>query len=159
GTGLLSVSAGGGDAKVLTKPEGSRGVDHFFPSVLPGNQAVLFTYASALGGASGLESFEIGVLDRRTGRQKVLVQGGSQAEYIDPGYLVYAVSGTLRAVRFDLERLEVIGDAAPVLDQLMMTSSTLAANYAISRNGTLVFVPGNAAGAARSLVWVDRQGR
>jgi serine/threonine-protein kinase len=151
GTGLRAVAAGGGDPKVITKADAYQ----IFPSVLPGGQAVLFTITSDVNTS---ENSQIAVVDRRTGRQKLLVPGGSQPEYVDPGYLIYAVSGTLRAIRFDLERLEVVGDAIPVVEQVMM-SATGAANYAVSRNGTLVVVPGGPASAARSLVWVDRQGR
>ena len=43
-TGLLQVPAGGGEPKVLTKPDVGHGEsDHFFPSLLPGGRAVLFT--------------------------------------------------------------------------------------------------------------------
>jgi serine/threonine-protein kinase len=62
-------------------------------------------------------------------------------------------------VRFDPARLEVLSDPVPVVEQVM-TSGTGAANFAVSRNGTLLYVPGaGGAGARRSLVWVDRQGR
>jgi len=154
-TGLLSVPAGGGDPKALTKPDSAHGeVDHLFPSVLPGGRAVLFTIAS---GSLGGENSQVAVLDLRTGQYKVLIRGGSQPEYVDPGYLVYGVSGTLRAVRFDLTRLEVVGEATPVVEQVMMAANG-AANYAVSRNGALVFVPGTVAGPSRTLVWVDRTG-
>ncbi len=179
-TGLLRVPAGGGDPKVLTIPDRAHGEsDHYFPSVLPGGRGVLFTIAAA----QGPENAQVAVLDLRTGQRKTLVRGGSHAEYVDPsalreaqgrpeqgrgatgsgqGYLVYAAAGSLRAVRFDLDRLEVTSDPVPVVEQVMM-SNTGAADFAISRSGTLIFVPGAAgallAGAQRSLVWVNRQGR
>src|SRR5204862_4792768 len=150
--------------KMLTRPDAAHGEgDHLFPSVLPGGRAILFTITTVGGGA---ENAQIAVLDRQTGRQKTLVRGGSQAEYVEPstgsgraGYLIYAVAGTLRAVRFDLGRLEVVGDAVPVLEQVQ-TSATGAAEFAVSRGGTLVYVPGSGSGGvARSLVWVNRDGR
>jgi serine/threonine-protein kinase len=163
-TGLLSVPAGGGEPKVLTTADVGHGEsDHLFPSVLPGGKAVLFTITTP---GAGSENAQVAVLDRQTGRQKTLIRGGSQGEYVDPspgsgqpGYLVYAVAGTLRAVRFDVARLEVVGDAVPVVEQVM-TAQTGAAEFTVSRGGTLVYVPGTASfGAARSLVWVNRQGR
>ena len=71
---------------------------------------------------------------------------------------MYAAAGTLRAVGFDIATLEVLSDPVPVIDQVMMTQ-TGAANYAVSRNGTLVYVPGwaGARQTPRSLVWVDRK--
>ena len=74
---------------------------------------------------------------------------------------MYATAGTLRAVRFDLARLEVVSDPVPVVDQVMTTPQGQA-NFALSRQGTLVYVPGGAAAPSaqpRSLVWVNRQGR
>src|SRR5262249_59716652 len=47
-TGLLTVPAGGGQPKVLTKPDTAKGeTDHLYPFVLPGAQAVLFTVGRA----------------------------------------------------------------------------------------------------------------
>jgi eukaryotic-like serine/threonine-protein kinase len=156
-TGLLSVPAGGGAPKVLTKPDAARGEqDHLFPSLLPGGRAVLFTISVA----GGIENGQVAVLDLQTGQQKTLVRGGSDAQYVETGHLVYASAGTLRAVRFDPDRLEVLGDPVPVVER-MTTLQTGAADFRISRQGTLVYVPGGsiAAGAMRSLVWVTREGR
>ena len=73
---------------------------------------------------------------------------------------MYAVGGTLRAVRFDTSRLEAVGDPAPVMEGVAGTQSG-AANYAIAADGSLVYVRGsaNAGVGQRTLVWVDRQGR
>jgi eukaryotic-like serine/threonine-protein kinase len=160
-TGLLSVPEGGGEPKVLTKPDAAaQEIDHLFPSFLPGGKAVLFTITS--GGTA--QTAQIAALDLKTGQRKILLRGGSSAEYVETGHLVYASGGTLRAVRFDPVRLEVLSDPVPVTEQVM-TSGTGAANFAVSRNGTLVYVPGTAgpvllgAGALRSLAWMSRQGR
>jgi serine/threonine-protein kinase len=154
-TGLLSVPAGGGDAKVLTRPDAAqRELDHVLPSVLPGGRGVLFSIP-----AGNVENQQIAILDLRTGQTKVLIRGGSDAKYIETGHLVYAASGTLRAVRFDLARLEVVGDPGPIVDHLGVSPSG-AASYGISRNGTLVYVPGSGSSqATRQLVWVDRKGQ
>jgi hypothetical protein len=148
---------------VLTKADPAHGeTDHLFPSVLPNGKAILFTITSGTGSENG----QVAVLDRQTGQKKTLIRGGSQAEYVDPapgsgrpGYLIYAVAGTLRAVRFDLARLEIVGDAVPVVEQVMV-SLTGAAEFTVSRGGTLVYLPGSSdGGATRSLVWVNRDGR
>jgi serine/threonine-protein kinase len=186
-TGLFSVPAVGGEPKVLTKPDAAHGEqDHLFPSLLPGGRTVLFTISavnSGNGTPGGLDNAQVAVLDLQTGQRKTLVRGGSDAEYVDPstgsgpapsagsgqassagsgepGYLVYASAGALRAVRFDPARLEVLSDPVPVVEQVT-TLQTGAADYRISRQGTLVYVPGgsNAQGPTRSLVWVNRQGR
>jgi hypothetical protein len=162
-TGLWRVSADGGEPTVLTTPDtAQRESDHRFPSVLPGGRGVLFTITAA----GQADNAQVAVLDLRTGQRKTLVRGGSQAEYVDPlagtgqaGYLIYAAAGTLRAVRFDPARLEVLGDPVTVVDHVMI-KPTGAANYAVSRQGTLLYVPGGMGGqrTLRSLVWVDRKG-
>jgi serine/threonine-protein kinase len=156
-TGLLSVPAGGGEPKVLTTPDSEHGeVDHLFPSVLPGGQAVLFTITTT----GGLDTAQVAVLDLKSGQRKILVHGGSSAEYVETGHLLYAAAGKLRAVRFDPVRLEVLSDPVPVVEQVM-TKATGAAEFSVSRHGALVYVPGNVTtrtAPQRSLVWVDRQG-
>ena len=154
-TGLQRVSDAGGEPSVLTKPDRERGEgDHLWPEFLPGGEAVLFTITRA----GGIEH-EVAVLDLRTGTSKVLIRGGSHAHYVATGHLVYNVAGTLHAVAFDLGRLEVVGTPAPVLEGVMTTLSG-DADVAVAANGSLVYVPGVAAGvAARSVVSVDRQGR
>ena len=148
-TGLLRVPAGGGEPEVLTKPDTTRGErDHYFPSVLPGARGVLFTITTGRGPGNG----EVAVLDLKTGRHKTLVRSGMQAEYIDTGHLIYADRGTLWAVPFDLATLNVVGDAAPIVAQVLTLG---AADFTLSRHGTLVYVP-TGGGKARSLAWVTR---
>ena len=157
GTGLQRVSHLGGEPTVLTRPDRDRGErDHWWPEFLPGGEAVLFTTTS---GAGGIENTDIAVLDLRTGRSKVLIRGGSHAQYARSGHLVYGVSGTLRAVAFDLRRLEVVSTPVAVLEGVA-TTAIGAANAAVAANGSLVYVPGTAgAGGQRTVVSVNREGR
>ena len=156
-TGLQRVSAAGGDPTVLTKPNRERGeADHLWPELLPGGQAVLFTISAATG---ALDNAQIAVSDLKTGTSKVLVRGGHHAHYVPTGHLVYGAGGTLRAVAFDRNRLEVAGTPVVVVEQVV-TSVGGAVDAAVAANGTMVYVPGRGGpGAARSLVWVDRMGR
>jgi serine/threonine-protein kinase len=155
-TGLLSVPAGGGEASVLTKPDRGHGEqDHLFPWILPDGRAALFTIVT--GGS--IETAAIAALDLKTGQQKVLVRGGTAAQYVDSGYLVYASAGSLRAVRFNPARLEVLSDPVPVVESVL-TKPDGAAEFSVSRDGTLVYIPGGVQPfTQRELVWVDRQGR
>src|SRR5207253_2422289 len=64
-------------------------------------------------------------------------------------------------VRFDPTRLEVLGEPVSVVAPVFMRNNDLgAAEYAVSRQGTLVYALGGQAGnSAKSLVWVNRQGQ
>jgi serine/threonine-protein kinase len=149
---LARIPAGTCEPTWLTKPDHAKGpTRHWFPSVLPGGRGILFSIVAP----NRPESSMIAVLDPRTQQLKALIPG-SQPEYVETGHLVYAAANTLRAVRFDLERLQVLGDPLTMADALAVAFSG-AAQYAVSRTGTLVYAEPRP--LARSLVWVDRNGQ
>jgi Tol biopolymer transport system component len=154
-TGLLRVPASGGEPEVLTRPDTASGErDHFFPSVLPGARGLLFTVYRGAGSGRAPAAGQIAVLDLKTGSRKTVIRSGSQAGYVDTGYLVYSDGGSLWAVRFDLATLSAVGDPVPLLEQVLTLG---AADFTFSRNGTLIYVPVRGS-ETRSLVWVSRQG-
>ena len=151
-TGLLRVSARGGEPEVLTTPAANGGEeDHHYPSVLPRGGGVLFTIVSR-----GQRDRRVAVLDLRTGHWKTLIPSGSQGEYVESGHLVFQDGGALWAVGFDAATLEVVGDPVPVLERVTQYGAT---NFAVSRQSTFLYAPSAAVGGTLSLVWVDRQGR
>ena len=159
-TGLWLISAEGGEPTALTTPDAARREgDHLFPSVLPGGRYVVFTIATT----GQADYAEVAVLDLATGERTTIVRRGQQAEYIpgsgQGGYLVYAAEGALRAVRFDPLRRALLEDPVTVVDHIMVKPSG-AANYVVSRTGTLVYTPTGAVSSTpiTSLVWVDRTG-
>jgi Tol biopolymer transport system component len=159
-SGLWRVAAGGGTPTELTTLAPGQ-TNHAWPEMLPGGRAVLFTI---LNGATA-ENAQIAVLNLVTGEQKVLVTGGSYPRYSATGHIVYGIGGTLRAMSFDLKRLEVTGTAVPVVDGVITkdTASPVslgAADFAMARDGSLVYLSavGGAFDPQRTLVWVDRQG-
>jgi serine/threonine-protein kinase len=145
---LYRVSAAGGEPQVLASPNSERGEIYYrHPEILPGGAAVLFT-------VWGNGAFQTRVLSLETGDQKIVVEGGRQAHYLPTGYLVYEREGNLMAAPFDLESLEISGNAVPVLEGVRQQN--FAADYALSTNGTLVYVSGTE--EQWSLVWVARDG-
>ena len=154
-SGLWRVPAGGGDPEELTTVDTEGGeMNHGWPEVLPGGRAVLFTILT-----TDLDTAQIAVADLATGAHRVLVPGGHAPRYAATGHLVYAASGTLRAVAFDLETLEVAGNPVPVLEGVV-TKASGAANFDLAEDGSLAYVPGGAAAgsAERGLMWVDGAG-
>jgi len=161
-TGLWRVSADGGEPTLLTTPDAARHeTEHAFPSVLPGGRGVLFTIVTT----GEADTSQIAFVDVSTGWTKTLV-GGSQAEYVEvsrpagkaAGYLTYAAAGTVRAVPFDPVQVAALGTPVPVVERVLMKPRG-AANYAVSRAGTLLYMVGiGDQKMPRSLVWVDRKG-
>ncbi len=96
-----------------------------------------------------------------SGPRKVLVRGGSDARYVPTGHIIYALSGNVLALPFDLKKLEAKGGPIPVIEGVMRASgaATGSAQLAVSENGTLVYVPGSSQPASqRTLEFVDRSG-
>ena len=155
-SGLWRVSSDGGEPEELTTPDAQQGqANHAWPHILPGGRAVLFTIL-----AGTVENAQIAVLDLETDEQRVLVPGGSNPRYAPTGHIVYGVGGTLRAVGFDLERLEITDpNPVPVVDGVVTTESG-AVNFDLARDGSLVYIAGDGqVSGGGSLVWVDREGR
>ena len=142
-TGLQRVSAAGGPTTVLTRPDRAQGeADHLWPEMLPGGRAVLFTITALTG---GLDAAQVAVLDLQTGTRTVLVRGGSHAHYVPSGHLVYAAAGTLRAVPFDLARLETRGTPVPVVPDVVTTLNG-GVDAVVAGDGTLAYVSGSGGG-------------
>lgn len=149
-TGLYRVAAGGGEPVALTTPNPAADEgDHVFPSVLPGARGVLFT----IKGTSDTPA-RIAVLDNTTGGYKVIISEASNPTYTSSGHIVYESGGSLRAVPFDLRSLSVTGESLLLVERVVITIDG-ASNFAVSRGGTLVFVPSRPV-TPRAMVWVDR---
>jgi serine/threonine-protein kinase len=155
-TGLQRVPAAGGVTEVLTRPDQAGGeVDHFWPELLPGGHAILFTIAASTRDPA---ASQIAVLDLETKAKKVLVRGGSHAHYAAGGYLVYTAENTLRAIAFDSSTLTTHGTPVAVAPGVLTTPSG-GLDAALATDGTLAYVAGIWASAqVRTLVWVDREG-
>jgi Tol biopolymer transport system component len=152
--GLVRVPASGGPSQPVTKPD-LKGEDrgHIWPDILPGGKAVLFTVFT--GGS--LDDYAIAVRSLATGEQKTLVRGGTCGRYVASGHIVYGRGNVLFAVPFDVEKLAVTGAPYPVAQGVMLNTNG-GAEFAVSRTGTLVFVPGGLLEPDRALMWVDRKG-
>ena len=152
GTGILRVSAAGGTREVLIPLE-DVGEVGLVPQALPGGKAVLFT----LGDGLNWSTAQIVVHSLETGERKVLIEGGKGARYLSTGHLVYFFEGTLLAVPFDVEKLEVTGGPVPMTEGISTVDASPAAPFSVSDTGSLVYLAGNFS-RRRVLVWVDRQG-
>ena len=153
--GLSRIAGTGGDCKELTRPDPSQGeVSHGVPQVLPGGESLLFDISRGFGsGQTG-----IGTLSLKTGKWQTIIPRGAHAFYVAGGYLVYAQSGALLAAPFDLAQLKVTGAAVPVLDGVMTNPNTDTAEFSVSRDGTLAYIPGSSSEVSRKLVLVSQDG-
>jgi serine/threonine protein kinase/Tol biopolymer transport system component len=155
-TGIYAVPATGGQPRQMTRP-GSASDDrfHLWPKSLPGNKGIIFTVWT---GRSFNEA-RIEGLSFDTGKRKVLIEGGTDARYLSNGSLAYDRNGTVFVVPFDARRLEINGVSVPTVDGVMMGAENGNADFAVSKNGTLVFRPGAVTSFENNLVWMDRNGK
>ncbi len=138
--GLYQVSAAGGTA--VKVPIGGKGeADYRWPSFLPDGKHVLVTSNSASGG--------IFVVSVATGEvQPVLPGENGQAQYVEPGYILFLRGGTLLAQSFDLRSLHATGSAQSIAESVSF-------GFSATGDGLLLFQRASQA----QLTWVDPQGK
>ena len=144
-TGVLrEIPARGGESQVLVDRDlGAVRQPHFLPTD-SGPEALVYD----LGAETGRQ---IWVLNLETGERSE-VGPGSAPVYSQDGYLIHGEVGEpgLRAVPFSLASLEPTGEAFPIAEDGQSAS--------VARDGTLVFLDGNAASVPGALVWRNRAG-
>ena len=150
GDALYRVTTAGGDAAVFVKPDPSR--DEFslkFPSFLPDSQRFLY-FARHQDGSNFLMLGESGKEPR------AIMPLESNAQYIEPGVLVYARGGALVGQSFDASTGQVTGESFAIAESVRFFLTTSQAEFSTSPNGSLVFQ----SHVDRSrLAWLDRSGR
>ena len=148
--GLRLIRASGGEAtRLTTLAEGEEG--HYLPTFLPNGRAVLFHTWTG-----DPATMQVSVYDFETDQQTNLFLG-TTAQFATSGHLVFWRDGSLWAVPFDPDSLEVGGDPVVVVEGVASLALPNLAAYTLAGNGTLAFLPGG--GVARTLVWVNRQGQ
>jgi Tol biopolymer transport system component len=161
GKGIYRVSPNGGTPELIVAEGQNESVGG--AQMLPGGRTILFSVAE---GDSAIRWDSARIVAQRLGSSEriPLIDGGSEARYIPTGHIVYALSGTLLAVRFDLERLRVLGGPVPIVEGVRRTQSAAnsfqAAQFTFSNQGALAYVPGPVAASIMRarLAIVDRNG-
>ncbi|HYG09639.1 MAG TPA: hypothetical protein VD835_06675, partial [Pyrinomonadaceae bacterium] len=152
--GLYRIPAAGGTPEPLTTLDKTRNeYVHAWPYFLPDGRHFLY-----VAGTSPREKSAIflGSLDSKPPR--LLLNVESSVAYAPPGYLLYALEGTLVARPFDADRLELTGEAVPVVRQIGFTMGNARAHFSVSETGTLLY-RSNTAAADTQLVWFARAGK
>jgi Tol biopolymer transport system component len=79
---------------------------------------------------------------------------------VDGGWLVFRRSTRLYAAPFDVDQLDMTGEARPVFaDVSFNDAGSQTSAFALSRTGALVYVPAPQPREAAQLTWIDRRGR
>jgi Tol biopolymer transport system component len=153
---LTRIPSSGGMPETLTEATPGAATTRW-PQVLPGGKAVLVVSHNSTNAFDGANIEVLSLADRS---RKTLVKGALFGHYLPSGHLVYVSRGTLFAVPFDLDRLEVRGTPVPVVEDVAYSTFDGSAQFDFSQNGMFVYRSG--AGALEHLVtvqWLDAAGR
>jgi len=153
---LKRVNETGGEPTILTKTK-SAGERHLFPHMLPDGKTVLFTIGST---GAALNTYRLAVYRFGDDDYRVILdEEGYNAVYSPTGHILYGRSERLMGVPFDLKNLRISGVPALVLDNVLTNTRTGSMSYALSKDGTIIYVPGTGADDdARSVLNVDLSG-
>jgi serine/threonine-protein kinase len=154
--GVVRVSPDGGEPERLVSLKDDETA--YGPQILPGGRHVLFSVAT--GSASDRwDNAQVVVASLATGERKVVIERGSDARYVSTGHLLYLVAGVLHAIAFDVDAVETLGGAVPMVEGVMRGGLvTGAAQFDVSDSGSFVYVPGPVSGRQFALVRADRSG-
>jgi serine/threonine-protein kinase len=147
---LASIPEGGGTMREL----GFAG-QVFSVQSLPAGRGLLVAIEDSDAGSVRKDTARIAVVDPQADSVRELGLDGYAARYVPNGHLLLMRGSTLFAAPFDLDRSEVTGPAVAVLPGVGSDSIWGVARYEVSREGTLVYVPGG--DFARTVpTWIDR---
>ena len=142
GKGILRVSGNGGTPVVVAAV--GKGEVVGAPQMLPDGRALLFSVKKT---DESWDQGQIVVQPLEGGERKTLIAGGANGRYVPTGHLVFALSGSLLAAPFDLDRLAITGSSVPIVDgvarnQIESGNTSGVAQFSFSTSGTLAYVPG-----------------
>jgi Tol biopolymer transport system component len=148
GSAIMRVSADGGQPAPVTTPD-AQNPGHQWPSFLPDGEH-FFYYGSGTG-ETYLGSLASGTL-------KKVARSDTNAIFAPPEHVLFVREGSLFGQRFDLTRLETVGEPVPIVQDVSWNVSpwNLGA-FSVSDNGRLTYRLGG--GSRTQFAWFDRSGR
>ncbi len=146
GPKISRVSASGGTPVEIVKATEGRVL---WPHFLPDGRR--FLYSTALPGFRG----EIRLAELN-GASTPLVEAVSQAQWIDPDWIVFVREGTLLAQRIDLQALRPAGDAIAILGSVTYSAATAWSNVSAAAMGSIV---AQTLGNESRVAWFSPDGR
>jgi serine/threonine-protein kinase len=158
--GIWRVSDNGGTPEHVIEIQGNEGT--YGPQLLPGGDWLLFTL-SRQASVNRWNEADIVIESLSTGERRVLRSGGHDARYLPTGHLTYVFQNVLFASAFDANTLTLDEQRVSLVQGVQTALPPLGGSgfYALSTNGTLVFIPGTTGPVTnpeKRLVWVDREG-
>ncbi len=133
-TGLSTVTATGGTPTPITTLGTEIGTDRV-PFFLPDGKHALFVRSSLQFTAPGTVS----VLDISSKKIEKLFDSDSEAQYAEPGYLLFSRDGNLLAQSFNASSMKLSGEPIVVAQHIAFNAVRRAAQFAVSKSGLLLY--------------------
>ncbi len=152
-SGIYRVGADGGEPRLILKPDPARGEEEtLWPQFLPDGTHFLYV---TLGWSPRRRELRVGSLDSKetTGLTSAIE---SRAEYVRPGFLLYARQGALLAQPFDPEKLRFRGDAVTLANRVHYFNGPANAGFSASQEGSVAYEAGP---RNTKVAWFSRGGK
>ena len=150
------AATGEGTPKPVTHFDPEKETTHRWPHFLPDGRHFLYLLRARISGKPEVGRLMLASLDSPEAR--VLIDDATNAQYVEPGYLLYGRSASLYAWRFDPGSRRLIGHPVPITkEKLSFWEPKNLVVFAASNEGTIVYLPE----VARKTVlhWYERGGR
>ncbi len=156
GSGLVKVNAAGGDPIEITKlGDEPRADSHRHPRALPDGRSFLYAARTLNSNPDAPVAIMLGNLDG--GESQHLMDADGQAEYAN-GHLLYLQDNALYARELDLSSLDLSGRPTQISSEVGDIRGAALSLFSSSREGDVVFHPGQRGEALPSLVWFGIDG-
>jgi serine/threonine-protein kinase len=155
--GLSRVPAEGGQPTLLARVNAQAGEQGYrWPQLLPDGKSVLCNLNNV---GANFGASPIVVVSLTGSQRKVLPQiAGMYPRYLASGHIVFVKQGTMFAVPFDTQRLEIRGSALPVMEQISTDTVFGSAQLDFSRSGAMLYRKGGSEGIF-TMQWLDSAGK
>ena len=151
--GILRIPETGGKPQILTEPdEAARGYAHVWPQYLSDTRSVLFS----VWGGLNMEANGAMLLSPANGAWTRVSPLPRSARYARSGHLLSSGFHTVTAAAFDPAKPQEVRPTNSVLEDVFGSPNLSTSWFAVSDNGTLVYVPGDP--SLGTLAWVNRSG-
>jgi serine/threonine-protein kinase len=155
---LQRVPAAGGTPQAMsTLDRQLNEASHRWPHVLPGGHAILYAAGPTVTAREWIEA-HIVAQSLDTGQRRQVAPHGTFPHFAPTGHLLYVQNGIVYAQAIDPDRLNVTGDAFPILERTTRGGGINGGAYhwTMSRSGLMAYVQGFEGEA--QMVLVDRHG-
>ena len=151
--GIYRVSDQGGQAIRVVSPGPSKlEVNLLWPHFLPDGRRFLYV----VNPPQTTQDRELRLSSLDSKESRTVARLDSRAEYVSPGYLIFAREGALYAQRFDERTAQLHGEPHLLADDVYYHIGPSSAAFSVSQAGVLVY---ETAVPPSRLVWLNREGK